>query len=177
MFEVYNKDKEKHLRLPKNHFKTELFFCSTEAIKVFIYIGVNILALLPIIIVEINKQFDKSWKGIRKMRHLWTIWRIFCKILKNTVRQIKMLSNYWHLLRIVIFSSSRVKLLWKDIRFGARLYTPVYIYGKNLKILSPPPSYQKVRILNGGFFDFRRWTLDFSHFLGHFLIWTIPFDE
>ena len=70
MFEVYNKDKEKHLRLPKNHFKTELFFCSTEAIKVFIYIGVNILALLPIIIVEINKQFDKSWKGIRKIRHL-----------------------------------------------------------------------------------------------------------
>ena len=31
--------------------------------------GVDILALPPIIILEINKQFDKAWKGIKKIRH------------------------------------------------------------------------------------------------------------
>ena len=28
----------KHLKLPKNHFKTNLFFCSTETFKVYSYI-------------------------------------------------------------------------------------------------------------------------------------------
>ena len=31
--------------------------------------GVDILAFAPINIVEINKQFDKTWKGIRKIQH------------------------------------------------------------------------------------------------------------
>ena len=41
--------------------------------------GLNILALAPIIIVEINKQFDKSWKGIRKCK-------ISTKLFINAVR-------------------------------------------------------------------------------------------
>ena len=32
--------------------------------------GVDILALALINIVEINKQYDETWKGIRKIRHL-----------------------------------------------------------------------------------------------------------
>ena len=31
--------------------------------------GVNIIELVLIIIMEINKQFDKSWKGMRKMQN------------------------------------------------------------------------------------------------------------
>ena len=31
--------------------------------------GVDILAFPQINIVEINKQFDETWKGIRKIRH------------------------------------------------------------------------------------------------------------
>ena len=37
------------------------------------YSGVDINALAPIIIVEINKQFDKTWKGIRKIRYFLTV--------------------------------------------------------------------------------------------------------
>ena len=37
------------------------------------YPGVDILALAPIFIVKINKQFDKTWKGIRKIRHFRTV--------------------------------------------------------------------------------------------------------
>ena len=38
------------------------FFCS-------LFAGVDIFVLAPINIVEINKQFDKTWKGVRKIRH------------------------------------------------------------------------------------------------------------
>ena len=40
-----------------------------------------------------------------------------------------------------------------------------------------PPSYQKVRILNCGLFDFRQWYppfLDFVHFVWHFSFWLLP---
>ena len=40
------------------------------------------LALAPIIIVEINKQFDKTWKGIRKIRHFLNSFVENFKILK-----------------------------------------------------------------------------------------------
>ena len=45
-----------------------------------------------------------------------------------------------------------------------------FTFGKKMKIWPPPPSYQKVHILNCGLFDIRRWSpvLDFSHFLGIF---------
>ena len=33
--------------------------------------GMNIIALAPIIIIEINKQFDKSWQGLRRISHVY----------------------------------------------------------------------------------------------------------
>ena len=41
-----------------------------EGEKYYVYPGVNILANAPINIVEINKHFGKTWKGIRKIQHL-----------------------------------------------------------------------------------------------------------
>ena len=46
------------------------------------YPGVNILAHSLINLLETNKQVDKSCKGIKKNRHLCTVWRKSRKILK-----------------------------------------------------------------------------------------------
>ena len=61
MLLMYFLDKK---RVKRKHFKGV-----KEARKEGALAGVDILALAPINIVEINKQFDETWKGIRKIRH------------------------------------------------------------------------------------------------------------